>query len=166
MANSLLHSTLQQLIYLSIAPYNRLTYNSKVTSYHNFCSLYQINPYPASTLTLQFFCTHLASRVSCKAVKAYLAGIRLTHMERGHSDPTSNEPHHLLNRGIHHLQGDSPRHHLPVTIKVLHMLKHQLHSGNFPLIEERLLWAAFTLAFYDFLCVSEFTGTSLQWSDL
>ena len=67
---------------------------------------------------------------------------------------------------MRHLQGDSPCHRLPVTIKVLHILKHQLRTGDFPLIGQRLLWAAFTLAFYGFLCVSEFTGTSLQWSDL
>ena len=162
MANSLLHSTLQQLIYLSVTPSTRLTYNSGVTSHDNFCLAYHINPYPASTLTLQFFCTHLASRVSYKTIKVYLAGIRLIHLERRHSDPTNNEPLHILIRGICHLQGNSPRHHLPFTIKVLHIMKHQLCTGNFPLKEQRLLWAAFTLAFYSFLRVSEFTGTSLK----
>jgi len=69
-------------------------------------------------------------------------------------------------RGIRYLQGDSPRYRLLVTIKALHILKHQLRSGNFPFIEQRLLWVAFTIAFYGFLHVDEFTGTSLKWSDL
>ena len=118
---------------------------------HNFCSAYYINPYPASTLTLQFFCTHLESKVSYNTIKVYLAGICLTHLESRHSDPTNNEPLHSLIRGIRRLQGDSPHYRLPVTIKVLYILKHQLHTSNFHLIEQRLLWAAFTLAFYGFL---------------
>ena len=97
---------------------------------------------------------------------AYLAGIRLTHLERGHSDPINNEPLHLLIWGICRLQGDSPRYRLPITIKVPCILKHQLCTGNFPFIVQHLLWTAFTLAFYGFICISEFTGTSLQCSDL
>jgi len=93
----------------------------------------------------------------------YLAGI---HLERGHADPTNNKPLHLLIRGIRRLQGKSPRHRLPITIAVLQALKHQLRISSLQLQEQRLLWAAFTMAFYGFLCVSEFTGSSLQWSDI
>ena len=134
MANPLLHSTLQLLIYLSVALSTRFTYNSGVTSYNNFCLAYHINPYPASTLTLQFF----VLRVSYKTIKVYLAAIPLTHLDRGHSDPTNNEPLCLLIRSIRCLQGDTPHHCLPVTIKVLHTLKHQLRTGDFPLIEQHL----------------------------
>ena len=45
-------------------------------------------------------------------------------------------------------------------------MKRQLRTSNLPLIKQRLLWATFTLAFYGFLSVSEFTGLSLQWSDM
>jgi len=96
----------------------------------------------------------------------YLAGIRLAHLERGHADPTNNEPLRLLIRGIRRLQGESPRHRLPITIAVLQALKHQLCISSLPLQEQRLLWAAFTMAFYGFLRVSKFTGSSLQWSDI
>ena len=166
MAGPILCSTVRQLIYLGIAPSTRLTYQSGVTSSLNFCTSYNIFPYLASLLTLQFFCAHLASKVSYKTIKVYLAGIHLAHLEREHTDPTDNEPLRLLIRGVWGLQGDSPRCRLPITIAVLCTLKYQLRISNLPLLEQRLLWAAFTLAFYGFLHVSEFTGAALQWSDI
>ena len=90
----------------------------------------------------------------------------LAHLEWGHSDPTNDEQLRLLNRGTRHQQGESPHLRLPITISVLHALKHQLRTSNLSLLEQRLLWAAFTLAFYGFLWVSEFTGSSLQWANI
>ena len=147
MANPILCSILHQLIYFSIAPSTRHTYKSGETSFLNFCTTYNIPPYPASLLTLQFFCACLATHVSYKTIKVYLAGIRLAHLERGHADPTDIEPLQLLIRGVHHLQCESSCLCLPISIAVLHSLKHQLRISNLPLLELRLLWAAFKIAF-------------------
>jgi len=95
-----------------------------------------------------------------------LAGIHLAYLERGYTDPTDNESLRLLIRGVQCLQGDSPRRRLPITIAVLHTLKHQLCISHLPPLKQHLLLAAFTQAFYDFLCVSEFTGVALQWSEI
>ena len=92
MANPIFCSTLQQLIYLGVAPSTILTYKSGVTSFLNFCASYNIPPYLTSPLTLQFFCAHLVTNVFYKIIKVYLAGIHFAHPERGHSDPTDNEP--------------------------------------------------------------------------
>ena len=69
------------------------------------------------------------------------------------------------------MQGESPRQRLPITINILHTLKQQLCISTFSLVEQRLLWAAFTTAFYGFLRVGEFTSSvnasaTLQWSDI
>ena len=172
MADSFLSTSLRQFIYLGVAPSTRQTYTSGINSYLQFCSQFNITPYPASSLTLQFFCTHLAQHVSYKSIKVYLAGIRLAHLELGYSDPTSSEPLRLVVRGIRRLQGDSTSlRRLPVTIDLLQTLKQQIRISNFSPVEQRLLWAAFTTAFYGFLRVSEFTSSTsdsatLQWSDI
>jgi len=166
MAGPILYSAFQQIIYHSVAPSTRHTYRSGVTTFQNFCTRYTIAPYPASTTTLQFFCTHLVRIVSYKTIKLYPAGIHLTHLELGHQDPTSNELLRLLIRGIRRLQGESLCQHLSITIDILCTLKQHLRCSNYSLCEQHLLWSAFTLAFYGFLQASEFIGPSLQWSDI
>ena len=61
MADPILRSTLQQLIYLEVASSTCFTYR------HPFRT-YNIPPYPASPLTLQFFCAYSASLVSYKTI--------------------------------------------------------------------------------------------------
>lgn len=49
----------------------------------------------------------------------------------------------------------------PITINLLHTLKTQLsRSTSYTPLEQRLLWVAFSLAFYGFMRVSEFTSPS------
>jgi len=51
----------------------------------------------------------------------------VTHyLELGYSDPTSNEPLHLMIRGIQRLQEESPRLQLPFTINILYALQQHL----------------------------------------
>ena len=171
MADTLLSTSLRQFVYLGVAPSTRQTYNSGVNSYLQFCAQFNIQPYPASSLTLQFFCTDLSQRISYKSIKVYLAGIRLAHLERGHLDPTVDESLRLVIRAIRRLQGESCHHRLPITINLLRTLKQQIRISNYSLVEQRLLWAALTTAFYGFLRVSEFTSScsdnaTLQWSDI
>ena len=53
---------------------------------------------------------------------------------------------------------------LVLTITVLQTLKSQLRLDSaFSPLEKRLLWAAFTMAFYGFLRASEFATPSLKW---
>ena len=59
---------------------------------------------------------------------------------------------YILCKGIKRSQGDTSRPRLPVTINVLKALKTQLRNSScYSLVEKRLLWSAFTLAFYAFL---------------
>ena len=86
------------------------------------------------------------------------------HIENGYSDPTTDESLHLVCRGIRRQQNNSERTRLPITINLLRTLKDQLRSSQMPLLEQRLLWTAFTLSFYGFLRASE--CLSLTWSDV
>ena len=54
-----------------------------------------IPPFPASSLTLEYFCVHASQHVSYKTLKVYLSGIRLAHIERGMADPAKSTSLHL-----------------------------------------------------------------------
>ena len=79
-------------------------------------------------------------------------------------DPTADNLLHLVYRGIRRLQGDSQRIRLPITINLMRTIKEQLRQSTYALQEQRMLWSAFTVAFYGFLRVSELIN--LRWSDV
>ena len=167
MASPLLERLLHHYQQLGVAPSTRHTYRTGVKALQQFCKKINIAPFPASALTLCYFCCSLAQRMSHNAIKVYLAGIRLEHVERNLPDPTQDELLHLLYIGIRRSQGDKRRTRLPITISILCLLKTQLRpQTSFSLLEKCLLWAAFTLAFYGFLRASEFATNDLTWLDL
>ena len=167
MANPVLDRLLNEYQSLGVAPSTRRTYRAGVRSYQQFCDRFNIQQFPAASLTLRYFCTSIAQRVSYKTIKVYLAGIRLEHLERGLHDPTDDKLLQLLCTGIKRSQETTTHSRLPITIDLLRSLKAQLRNdASYSLLEKRLLWSAFTLAFYGFLRASEFTSSSLQWLDI
>ena len=130
MANPVLDAMLIQYQSLGVAPSTRHTYQAGVRSYLQFCNSYNIVPFPASPLTLRYFCSYIAQRISHKTIKVYLSGIRLEHLEHGHTDPTNDHLLHLLCKGIEQCQGDTSRQRLPISINILKMLKTQLHDSS------------------------------------
>ena len=167
MANPVLDRLLNEYQSLGVAPSTRRTYRAGVRSYQQFCDRFNIQQFPATSLTLCYFCTSIAQRVSYKTIKVYLAGMRLEHLERELHDPTDDRLLQLLCSGIERSQGTTTHSRLPITIDLLRSLKTQLRNdASYSLLERGLLWSAFTLAFYGFLRASEFTSSSLQWSDI
>ena len=106
----------------------------------------------------------------------YLAAIRLKHIELGHPDPTTAPILKYFVGGIKRIRGSQQHQRLPITIEILRRLK--LHLRNTPgylYQDRRMLWAAFTTAFFGFLRASEFVcpstsrfdhNTTLMWSDI
>ena len=81
----------------------------------------------------------------------YLAGIWLEYTERGFRDSTIHQFLHLLCKGIKRSYGTIKHTRLPITINICRTLKCKLREEvSYPMIKERLLWSAFTLAFYGF----------------
>ena len=140
------------------------TYKSGLTAYMSFCSHFNMNPFPTTPLTLQYFCADRSQCISYKTLKVYLTAIRLMHTEQGLPDLTTDQLLHLACRGIHQ-QPTTPEHkRLPITIDILKVLKSQLHLSNYSAHEQHMLWSAFTLSFNGFLHASE--CLSLTWSDV
>ena len=115
---------------------------------------------------MRYFCTFIASSVKHPTIKVYLNAIRLQHIELGYPDPTQDTLLQYTVKGIRREQGDGNRVRLPITTTTLRQLKVQLHhTHNISLHDKRMLWAAFTLAFYAFLRSSEFVAPSPHYFD-
>ena len=167
MAHPVLDTLLVQYLTLGFAPSIRRTYQAGVRCYLQFCNLFNIVPFPASSLTLCYFCVHIACQVSHKTIKVYLSGVWLEHLECGLPDPTDDELLRLLCKGIKRSQGNTSRLRLPITINILKVLKSELRiDSSYTSLEKRLLWSAFTLPFYGLLRASEFASSNLLWSDV
>ena len=123
-----------------------------------------INPLPATSLTLQYFCADKSQSISYHTLKVYLAAIRLMHIEHGLPDPTVDQTLLLVCRGIRRHQQITERKRLPITIDILKLLKSYLCVSTYTVCEQRMLWLSFTLSFYGFLRSSE--CLSLIWSDI
>ena len=115
---------------------------------------------------MQYFYAYESQSVSYKTIKVYLAAIRLHHniIENNTPDLTDDNLLHLVCRGIHRLQGDSQRTCLPITINLIHTIKEQLRQSAYMLQEQRMLQAAFNMAFYGLFRVSKLIN--LRWSDI
>ena len=136
MADTVPHGCLLQCCYFGVAPSTHRTYQSGFNAFVTFCSQFDITPFPASSLTLEYFYTYASQHVSYTTLKAYLSSIRLAHIEHGLPDPTESATLHLVCRGIRRQQGDNQRIRLSITINLLQTLKEQLrlssHLGAMP----------------------------------
>ena len=103
----------------------------------------------------------MAARVSHPTLKTYLAGIRFAHIEDGYQDPFAGAHQlQLVLRGIKRT-GKPPasRQRLPITISVMKLLKSALKDDStFTTYGCAAYWASFTLAFFAFFRISEFTA--------
>ena len=125
-AETVLHRCLLQCRYFGVAPSARQTYQSGLNAFIMFCSQFDITSFPASSLTLEYFCAHASQYISYKTLKVYLSSNRLAHIEQGLPDPTKSVTVHSVCRGIRHQQGDKQRTGLPIIINLLWTLKEQL----------------------------------------
>ncbi len=144
---------------MGVAKSTRRSYRAGLKLYKQFCSTYAISPLPATELTLRFFCAQASSSVTAPTIAVYMSAIRLYHLEKGYPDPTANAPllKYLL-QGIKRSQSTRPTQKHPITPDLLKRLKPLLKSSGLSSSQWHLYWAAFTLAFYAFFRVSEYTA--------
>ena len=114
-----------------------------------------------------YFATDLSRSLAPGSIKVYTAAVGNFHRQHGLKDPTRhNHRLKLVLRGAtraHCLLNHTTVRHIrhPITSKILAPLLGQLkHSKSYNKHDKRMLSAAFTLAFYGFLRVSEFTSPS------
>ncbi|XP_070549368.1 integrase/recombinase xerD homolog [Ptychodera flava] len=150
-------------IHNSVAGNTRRTYQVGQKCYMDFCSSHGLATLPVTIRTAILIVMNLANRgLAYRTIKVYLAGVMHHHVERGYADDVTT--HALLQRtlqGIRRSIGEVRRPRLPITIDLLRRLKECLRQRADMCSNDKLMvWASFTLAFYGFLRVSEFTARS------
>ena len=135
-------------------------YNHAIHRYCLFASQYSIpQPPPISIINLIHFISYLSLlKLSQKTIKSYISGIAYHCKMYGHNDPTN---HFRVRKHLKAVTRQNPSKdaRLPITAdilaKVLQALPHVSSDGY----EATLFKAAFTLAYFGLLRVSEFTAT-------
>ena len=144
----------------------RTTYSSGVRQYLDFCFAHNLatkeNLLPAPTEeNLVYFVASLQGNVQYQTVKLYLAAIANFYVEQSMPLRTDNmyQLHRIL-KGIKRTSSSQQRTRRPITIEILSQISDLLRPAFSPELDTVMLWAAFTLAFFGFLRVSEFTYSS------
>ena len=116
------------------------------------------NVLPLQEPHLELYVAAVSHRLSAKAINSYLSGIKFIHVFAGFSlDGLFGERLVKIKRGVKRAQGSSmtrPKR-LPITVEDLHDLLHFV-ARSFSAHDVALFSAAFLLAFFGMLRVSEF----------
>lgn len=113
---------------------------------------------PTSETVLTYFAVFLAQTVNPGTIKVYLAAVRHLHLINGFDLPVNKFTRlQYVLRGIKRVKGVTTRVRLPITLVHLKLFYRLLHSRTVPLLDERMLWAAISLAFFGFLRIGEMT---------
>ena len=150
-----------RLISASVAPTSRLTYETGKKVYRQFCNAQQWQLTPATEYGLTLFVGHLSQcRRSAQTAQVYLAGVRLLHLE--HNASVEAFKGARLAAALQGLQcsGPPPRPaRQPITLQQLRTLKERLFATRtLNLIDQEMIWAALTLAYFGLLRVSEYVS--------
>ncbi|XP_028406820.1 uncharacterized protein LOC114529267 [Dendronephthya gigantea] len=164
--DSNLKNRVYELIQHSWAPSTKQTYAAGIKQFISFCLAKGIvtpcSPLlPATELTLLYFVGHLSKSVSYSTVKTYLASVSYLHVN--FQIPFDMGSMQLLEKslkGLKRLKGEKLRDRRPITVTELESLHSALRPQFTDCLDNVMLWAAFTLAFFGFLRCSEFTCNS------
>ena len=122
------------------------TYQTGFRTFQQFCFQFRIPPIPASPLIPWYFCCWIVHNVLHKTIKVYLADNWSTQRE-AFKTPS------VMSYSTFYVKASNTsweyKTNMPtITINILRTLKCKLREkASCSLIEKRLLWSAFTLAF-------------------
>ena len=113
---------------------------------------------------MELYVTAVSNRLSYGTIKSYLSALKFIHIMAGFSlDNLFQDRLRLLVRGVRRSHGNSksrPKR-LPITIADLRSLSRWVRS-NLPAYDALLFEAAFNMAFFGLLRVSEFTCPTIR----
>ena len=119
-----------------------------------------MQPLPADKITLVYFAVALSRSLTTPTIRVYLSAVGSLHRRQGFKDPTHHNPQlKMVLRGTQRANIDRRSHpRRPITRAILHRVLQQVrYSRKLHRRDKCMLTAAFLLAFFGFLRVSEFT---------
>ena len=134
------------------------TYNSAQKQYLEFCKIYGYAPILASEELLLMYLAYL-QRKSLKyaSVNVYFAAVRCPHVLEGHGNPLEGALRLKQAFKAVRLNSGPQKQKLPITFELLSKLKYKLSDSY----NNKLLWAAMTMAYFGLLRASEFCTDKL-----
>lgn len=113
---------------------------------------------PATVESFLAFLAHCFNHgVPYFTVKVYAAAVGARHSEHNLPSPTNAIVVLQALGGYKRLRSAVTDKRLPITVEIMRFLKSRLFSSELSIYEKCLFWSAFTLAFFAFLRVGEFT---------
>lgn len=160
-----LNNLAQVLIHNSVAESTHKTYATSIQKFSNFRINYNLLhtwPVPINDLLLFIaYCTHQG--LSASSVSTYMSGIGYAHKIRGFSDPTKSFLVNKAVEGLRRLKGGQVQDlRAPITLPLLDNLIDSLKYICTNTYETVMFTAAFSLAFFGLLRISEFTVPSIK----
>ena len=142
-------------------PSTSRTYTSIQTRFLKFCTLYHLEPMPATELTILRFMTYLTPRVSANSMQVYLAAIRSMHVVNGFSPPPITTPR--IHLAIRSLSQNAPniKQTFPITFSILSQFGYLLTDSY----NDLALWACMNILFFGCLRASELIPAVSQYRD-
>ena len=122
----------------------------------------------ARTKDVPRFVTYLAQIVAYKTINLYLTAVKHYAICKGYlHDFQKMHQLHLLLRGTKCALGalGKRKPHFPVTIPILRITRSFIQSQYLNPTDRTMLWATCSLAFFAFLCSSEYTSLSTHTYD-
>ena len=151
---------------LAFAPSTRATYKAGISRFKQFCLSNKRPALPADKQTVIYFTVTMSRSLSPATIKVYLSAISTWHQQNGYKSPTSHNPMlSFIMKGARK-QYALKRNHIsirqPITARILKHMLQEVRKPSCHLCEhdKRMLAAAFTLAFFGLLRISEFTVPS------
>ena len=145
-----------RLLQKSISVNSTKTYATALKAFYNFCSQYSIaSALPVSVENLILFISHLSlSGYSSETISTYVSGIGYHHKMNHYHDPTNR---FVIRKMLEGSKRDNPTKdkRLPITSNILEQIIASLTSVCTNKYETALFTAAFSLAYFGLLRVSE-----------
>ena len=132
---------------LALASATQATYSSGVKRFLNFCMLV-------------YFAVALSQSLTLPTIRVYLSAVGSFHRRQGFKDPIRHNPQLKMVLCVTQRANIDRRSHprQPITRTILHRVLHQVqHSYKLRRQDKHMLTAAFLLAFFGILRVSDFT---------